>query len=329
MMVVHKASGELEHGHVSDLAGILRRGDLLVVNESRVIPARLFGRRADTGGRVEILLIEGNGQKVDGTDYVEEWDAFYRASGRPRAGTVILIAGGDLRVEVVTVGNDGKVGVRLTAHKPLEKVIEEAGFAPVPPYIKRPAERTSQTDHDKERYQTIYARNPGSIAAPTAGLHFTADLLAELESHGIRRAAITLHVGPGTFKPVKTELVSDHVMESERYEVGKEAAEEIGSVRAAGGRLVAVGSTTVRVLESVTGEHGSVEPSCGRTSLFIYPPYKFKMTDVMMTNFHLPVSSLIMMVSAFAGRELIMKAYAEAIARKYRFYSYGDCMLIL
>jgi S-adenosylmethionine:tRNA ribosyltransferase-isomerase len=321
MMVVHRKSGEIQHRQVVDLPRFLKAGDLLVVNDTRVIPARLFGRKSDTGGRVELLLLEET--------HRDQWECLYRASSPPRAGTVVSLADGKLRGEIMSVGDQGRVGIKLTGERPVVDIVLEAGFPPLPPYIKRPVERTPLAELDRERYQTVYARNPGAIAAPTAGLHFTSELLTALEAQGIKRTAITLHVGPGTFKPVKTDLIEDHVMEPERYLMDEAAAKTINHARHAGERIVAVGSTTVRTLETIAAEHDPLIACSGRSSLFIRPPYDFRIVDVMLTNFHLPKSTLIMMISAFAGKELIFNAYDEAIRQKYRFYSYGDCMLIL
>jgi S-adenosylmethionine:tRNA ribosyltransferase-isomerase len=340
MMVLHRDNGELEHKHVMDLPAYLKAGDLLVVNDTRVIPARVFGRRIDTGGKVELLLLE----KVETGDspvsrhydeavlpfrHEETWDAFYRASGKPKIGMHLRFAGDKLDAEVVSIGREGRIQLTFKGKQPVLEILEEEGFAPVPPYIRRPAQHTALTKCDRQRYQTIYARYPGAVAAPTAGLHFTPELLNILENKGIKRTSITLHVGPGTFKPVKTAIVEDHTMEAERYEVTDKTAELIESTKKNGNKVAAVGSTTVRTLETIMRENNSVVPCSGRTSLFIYPPYHFRVVDIMLTNFHLPESSLLMMVSAFAGRDAIMNAYTEAVAQKYRFYSYGDCMLIL
>lgn len=397
MMVVHRDKREFEHRRVNDLSEYLEAGDLLVVNDTRVIPARVFGHREDTGGKVELLFVEqieypisniqhptsnggiqemphkgeqsatrGKAPKEAGIRHTNRkskivnrksyvWECLYRASRPPRAGTPLSLAGSKLKGEIVGVGEEGHVLLKLSSNRPLFDILEEEGFAPVPPYIKR-VHQPSPINHqpffrlDRERYQTVYARYPGAVAAPTAGLHFTPELLKKLERHGVSIAAVTLHVGLGTFKPVKTEMVENHIMEDERYVVSNEAASAINSVHDAGGRIVAVGTTVVRVLETVASEHGSIAPckglpapatageQAGRTSLFIYPPYEFKIVDAMLTNFHLPRSTLIMMVSAFAcppsgsrraGKDLIFRAYEEAIRQKYRFYSYGDCMLIL
>jgi len=335
MMVVHRGAGAIEHKNVSDLPEYLGTGDLLVVNDTRVIPARVFGRRIDTGGRVELLLVEKQDEcqfrdAVQGNSpSAEIWDCFYRASGRPCAGLKLRFANGKLAGEVLSVRENGRVSIILSGEKSVQEILETDGFAPVPPYIHRLKEQSPESEMDRQCYQTVYALRPGAVAAPTAGLHFTSKLLKALEDKGVRRTAVTLHVGPGTFKPVKTDMVEDHQVESERYEVSRETADLFTSTRQNGGRIIAAGSTTVRTLETVMKERGGVVPCSGRTSLFIYPPYDFKTVDVMLTNFHLPESSLLMMVSALAGRDLIMKAYAEAIQQKYRFYSYGDCMLIM
>jgi len=345
MMVVHRAEGTFEHAHIKDLPGRLRRGDLLVVNNTRVIPARVFGRREDTGGRVELLLIEETGGGV--------WEAFCRMSAEPAQGMRLALARDNMSGEICGVLSGGRVRIRLSAARPVREILDEEGYAPVPPYIKRPPDPASAGEGprsgrsgiaaaDLARYQTVYAKWPGAVAAPTAGLHFTRELLEELHKRGTETTEITLHVGPGTFKPAKTEWVADHRMESERYVVGEQAVADIERARSSGGRVVGVGTTVVRTLESVARERGVVEPCRGRTSLFIHPPFDFRAVDVMLTNFHLPRSTLIMMVSAFAhspslpvgerecaGRELILRAYEEAIREKYRFYSYGDCMLIV
>ena len=269
MMVIHRDRGDFEHKRVVDLPDYLDPGDLLVINDTRVMPARIFGHRTDTGGRVELLLLEGKGkennhdkpQKAPKRESV--WKCMYRASRPPRVGTSLLLAAGKLNGKIIETEKEGIVSIRLVSEKPLLDVLEEDGFAPVPPYIKRNSkveEVDSWKDIDRNRYQTIYARNPGAVAAPTAGLHFTHALLGELEQRGVQRVAVTLHVGPGTFKPVTTERVKDHSMESERYVVSEEAAQTINRVRRTGGRIVAVGSTTVRTLETVKAERGKIVP---------------------------------------------------------------------
>lgn len=334
MMVVDCAGGSIEHRGVRDLPAYLRAGDLMVVNDTRVIAARLFGRRTDTGGRVEILLIE---ETAPG-----EWECFCRASGRPRDGMRLELADGRVRGEVLGRTEIGRLRLRLLSDHPLQDLLDTHGVPPLPPYIRRPPGDMEQARADRARYQTVFARHAGAVAAPTAGLHFDEKLLAALRRAGVGRAAVTLHVGPGTFKPVKADRVEDHVMEPERYVVDATAAGAIARARAAGGRVLAVGSTTVRTLETVAGAHGGDVPACsGRSALFIHPPFDFKVTDMMLTNFHLPKSTLLMMISAWAdwrlrtaaggrgdGCALIRRAYAEAVASRYRFYSYGDCMLL-
>jgi len=324
MMIIQRATGAIEHRHVSDLPGYLRNNDLLVVNDTRVFPARLFGRKLPGGGRIEILLIEPLSDS-------QTWDVLLRSSHVPKPGAQLILADEQIRAEVLEMGHGGHVTLRLSSDRPLMEIIENKGVVPLPPYIKRPRTITDgpQTAEDRQRYQTVYARHTGAVAAPTAGLHFTPELIQSLESIGVRRAAITLHVGPGTFKPVTTPQVEDHPMDSERYVIPSETAALIQDAHARKGRVVAVGSTVARTLETVAAAQGAIIPSAGRSALFIYPPYPFKVVDAMLTNFHLPASTLIMMVCAFAGQALTLDAYRLAVRERYRFYSYGDCMLIL
>lgn len=340
IMVVHRSTGEIEHKRISDLPEYFNQGDLLIVNNTKVFPARIFGYRKDTGGKVELLLV----QEVEGTSsgaHVTCWDCFLKARSRPKAGAVLDLGNGRIRGKVLDVRGQ-RITVQLTTVCPLFEVLEEEGFLPVPPYIKRDyglrntdgnvqdsGKWVDLVNLDRERYQTVYSERRGSIAAPTAGLHFTEQLLGKLASKGVERARITLHVGPGTFKPVAVDVVEEHNMEEEWYEVSNETADNINRTKRSGGRVIAVGSTSVRTLETVAESEGMVRAGTGRTSLFIYPKYEFKTVDVMLTNFHLPRSSLLMMVSALAGKDLVFRAYNEAIREKYRFYSYGDCMLIL
>jgi len=319
MLVVRRQEGTLEHRHFFDLPQYLGKGDLLVVNNTRVIPARVFGRKPATGGKVEILLLE---EILPGT-----WDILLHASRRPKVGSLITLGEGQAAAVLLSDGAKGRATIKIESERPWLEVLKEIGLPPLPPYIKR--SDVSGQREDSERYQTIYAKHPGAVAAPTAGLHFTDEIFQALEKQGVKKAEVTLHVGLGTFRPVAAENVQDHQMEPERYTVLEETAKRIEETKAAGGRIVAVGSTSVRTLESVAAEHGRVVPYSGRSSLFIYPPYPFKVVDVMLTNFHLPKSTLIMMICALAGRELILRAYEEAVKEKYRFYSYGDCMLIL
>ena len=322
MMIVDRQVGSLRHACVRELPAQLKSGDLLVLNDTRVIPARIYGHKADTGGRVELLLIEAVGG--------DEWAALCGASRRPRVGTELIMAGGRILARVTGWGDGGQITVALRTERPVLDLLEEVGVPPLPPYIKRAADRRpDEIRHDREYYQTVYARVPGSVAAPTAGLHLTETLLAEIEARGVAQTSVTLHVGLGTFKPVTFDHVAAHRMEEERFLVSEEAAGIVNRARKAGGRVVAVGSTSVRTLESVADDTGQVTARQGRTGIFIHPPYRFKVVDALLTNFHLPRSTLLMMVSALAGRELMRQAYDEAIRERYRFYSYGDCMLIV
>jgi len=320
MLVVRRAAGTLEHSRVSAIGDFLCRGDLLVVNNTKVIPARIYGVKTETGGAVELLLLEPLGGEV--------WLALCRASHQPRPGTSLLLANGRIRGAIVRQGEAGRIEVRLTSDGPLFDILEQEGEMPLPPYIKRVA-GDGRRASDAERYQTVYASQPGAVAAPTAGLHFTPALLERLAGAGIGKAEVTLHVGIGTFRPVDVEEVREHRMDEERYEIGDQAAAAIRAARGGSGRVVAVGSTSVRTLETVMQRTGVIIAGSGRCDMFIYPPYEFRAVDAMLTNFHQPRSTLLMMVSAFAGIELIRQAYAEAIRERYRFFSYGDCMLML
>lgn len=298
-MVIDHVSGSLGHRSFSDLPGLLKPSDLLVLNDSRVIPARLY----DATGKIEILLLERRDPL--------HWTAMVRPGKKMRAGTTIEVAG--TTATVLEILEDG---TRLLAFS-FPPDLEHYGSMPIPPYFHRPADA-----QDGERYQTVYARDPGSVAAPTAGLHFTPEILDPLP-----HAFVTLHVGAGTFQPVKSDDLSGHRMHREHYALSPETALRINDTKASGGRIVTVGTTTTRVLESQPP--GPLQGTVGSTEIFIHPPYEFQRVDVLLTNFHLPGSTLLMLVSAFAGRDLIMEAYAEAIREKYRFFSYGDCMLIL
>jgi S-adenosylmethionine:tRNA ribosyltransferase-isomerase len=322
MMFLPADGGETRHMTVACLPGLLKAGDLLIVNDTRVVPARLFGRRPDTGGSVELLIVE----ELPGG----EWDAFVKCSGRKRECLRFDVAGGRLCGEVTGPSAAGRFRVRFCGGVDVRKVMEEHGVPPLPPYIKRiAAGRDARSDSDRAAYQTMFARESGAVAAPTAGLHFTPRLAAELTGRGVGIASVTLHVGPGTFKPVSSDDVEGHAMESERFAVPQQTADAVRKARSEGGRVVAVGTTVVRTLETVAATHGSVVEAAGRTSLFIRPPYRFAAVDGLLTNFHLPRSTLLMLVSAFAGRERVMAAYSEAVRLGYRFYSYGDCMVIL
>jgi len=309
-LLVIDAEGEKRHRSIADLPVLLRPGDLLVVNNTRVIPARLFARR-ETGGRVEVLLVE----QMEPL----EWIVLAKPGRHARPGATLSLAEG-LTVEVLDVFDDGRRRVRFS--EPIEPHLDALGHVPLPPYIKRADEAA-----DHERYQTVYAAIPGAIAAPTAGLHFSPDLLNAVRSGGVEIADLTLHVGIGTFKPVTTELVHEHRMEEERYELPPATVDAIERTRAHGGRVVAVGTTVVRTLESAAAS-GTLAAGTGRSSLFITPGYDFRVVDVLLTNFHLPSSTLLMLVCAFGGRQRLLAAYAEAVEARYRFYSYGDAMLL-
>ena len=324
MMVLHRSDGAIEHRHVGDIVDYLDPADLMVFNDTRVFAARAFGRWEDTPGRVEVLFVEPSGLRPGA------WTALCRSSRPMKPGRAMLLAGGEIRATVLErSARDGHVDLALEYDGDFFEILDRTGVPPVPPYIRR-GPGDPRVGLDRERYQTVYARETGAVAAPTAGLHFSEELLRRIDETGARRAFVTLHVGPGTFRPVKTDTVETHVMDSERYEVPERTAALWRETRANGGRVFAVGSTSVRTLETVASEHGGrIEACAGRSSIFIYPPYRFAAVDAMLTNFHLPKSTLLMMVSAFAGRERVLAAYAEAIREKYRFYSYGDCMLMV
>lgn len=311
-LLVMQGSGAARHRHTRDLPDILRPGDLLVVNDTRVLAARLFGKRRQGGGKVELLLAEKLGPTT--------WEALAKPGRRLRPGTEVDLDRG-LTATAEDKGDDGRFRFRFSEE--VEPHLETSGHMPLPPYIKR----QDEVD-DRQAYQTVYAEHPGAIAAPTAGLHFDADILDRLSARGIQRAAVTLHVGLGTFKPVTAKLVHEHQMDSERYVISPATAAAIHATRAAGGRIVAVGTTVVRTLESAVRQLGPDLTGEGRTELFITPGFDFRVVDVLMTNFHLPKSTLLMLVSAFAGRHDVLAAYAEAVEAGYRFYSYGDAMLL-
>ncbi len=313
LMVLDKTDGGIEHRHFRDIIEYLDPGDCLVMNNTRVIPARLHGVKEGSGGRIEFLLLK----RLD----INTWNVILKPGKRARTGARFVFGDGLLRAEIIEVKPDGNRIVRFEYDGVWEELLDRLGEMPLPPYIKEKLE-------DKERYQTVYSKIEGSAAAPTAGLHFTNELLDEIKKNGVNTAYLTLHVGLGTFRPVSVENVEDHVMHTEHYEVTPEAAEIINKTREAGGRIIAVGTTSVRTLETVADENGFMRPEIGDTSIFIYPGYKFKITDRIITNFHLPESTLLMLVSAFAGKENIFKAYETAVKEKYRFFSFGDAMII-
>ncbi|MFH0907423.1 MAG: tRNA preQ1(34) S-adenosylmethionine ribosyltransferase-isomerase QueA [bacterium] len=320
MMVLHRDDGRIEHRVFSDLPDYLQAGDLLILNNTRVIPARIFGKKSGSGGKVEFLMLEEVQAGV--------WDVLMRCRRRPGVGGEIILGDGHARAVLLEDGEMGRARVRIDSPVPVLDLLEKYGEPPLPPYIQRSA-ISDQKSEDRERYQTVYAKQPGAVAAPTAGLHFTPEVFERLRAKGVDRAEVTLHVGLGTFRPVTTARIEEHRMEAERYEIREETARNVAETKSRSGRVVAVGSTAVRTLEACSPFFSAAEKKEGRTALFIRPPYEFKVVDAMLTNFHLPKSTLIMMVSALAGRELIFRAYEEAIREKYRFFSYGDCMLIL
>ena len=322
LMVLDRATGNVEHSQFADLPRFLRRGDLLVVNKTRVFAARLLGHRTPTGGNVECLLIGRADQ--DGV-----WQALMHPGQKLKPGAVVRFEGdaGAIVGEVLEQHYFGRRSIRLSAESggDVDGLIDALGHVPLPPYIKRP-----DTTADRERYQTVFAEVRGSVAAPTAGLHFTREILDTLSAAGIEQAAITLHVGYGTFKPVRSTVVEEHVVDPEHYEIDVAAATAIACAKRDGRRVVAVGTTTTRALEDAARRGGgAVSNGAAEATTFICPGYQFRVVDSLITNFHVPKSSLLLLVSAFAGRERILNAYREAVARRYRFYSYGDAMLIL
>lgn len=316
MLVVRAGNPELEHRSIADFPFELNPEDLVVLNDARVIPARLFADPLPgMERRIEILLARDRGDGV--------WEALSKPARRIAEGDVLRFSG-DLSARVVSRLERGRIVIAFEkTAEALLSILETVGRAPLPPYIRRDA-----TDADRERYQTVYASAPGAVAAPTAGLHFTDDILAAIRNRGIPIERITLHVGLGTFRPVEAENIQDHVMDVERFEIPESTAEAVQRAKAAGGRVVAIGTTTVRALESAADEAGRLSPGSSETGIFIVPGYSFRVVDALVTNFHLPESTLLMLVSAFAGVETIRRAYREAIAQRYRFYSYGDCMFM-
>ncbi|MFI5262876.1 MAG: tRNA preQ1(34) S-adenosylmethionine ribosyltransferase-isomerase QueA [Candidatus Kapaibacterium sp.] len=318
LLVLHKTSGEIEDKKFTDLAEYLKSGDALVLNETRVIPARLSGIRETTGAQIEIFLLH---KQADRTD---TWHTLAMPAKKVKLGERIII-NDDLSGEVTEELAEGERIVKFfSGMGKVEEAIEKAGAMPIPPYLKRDSEPI-----DRERYQTIFARINGAVAAPTASLHFTDELLKQIEAKGVAIVKVLLHVGLGTFRPVEVEDIREHTMHAEYFEVSEEAAEKINAVKKNGRRIIAVGTTAARTLESAANDEGKVIAQSGETSIFIYPPYKFKIVNALITNFHQPRSTLLMMISAFAGYENVMNAYRHAIEEKYRFLSYGDAMLLL
>lgn len=314
LLKMNRETGEIEHRHFYNLCDYLKKGDLLVLNDSRVLPARLYGVKKETGSNIEFLLLEQKGDKV--------WEIICRPGKKAKVGAEFIFGDGKLTATVTEVKDDGNRIVKFDCEGSFFAALDEIGQMPLPPYI------THKLD-DKERYQTVYSKELGSAAAPTAGLHFTNEMLEEIKAMGVDIAYVTLHVGLGTFRPVKEDDILDHKMHSEHYELCSETADKINRTKQNGGRVIAVGTTSCRTLESMTLQNGLVKPSEGYTDIFIYPGYKFKLLDGLITNFHLPESTLIMLVSAFAGYENTMNAYKIAVEEKYRFFSFGDAMLIL
>lgn len=313
LLTLNKETGETEHHHFYELPSFLRPGDCLVLNDSRVLPARLIGKRQPTGGTCEVMLLIDRGEK--------NWECLVRPGKKLREGAVISFGEGRLTAQVTKVLDNGNRLVRFDYEGIFLEILEQLGKMPLPPYIKEELE-------DAERYQTVYSREVGSAAAPTAGLHFTKELLASIEAMGVRLCYVTLHVGLGTFRPVKVDDVDQHEMHSEYCTISAETAAIINQTKREGGRVICVGTTSCRTIESWAGEDGTLQESAGWTNIFIYPGYRFKVMDCLVTNFHLPESTLVMLVSALAGREHVLAAYQEAVQERYRFFSFGDAMFI-
>ncbi len=313
LMVLDRTTGEVSHHIFREIVDFLNPGDCLVVNNTKVIPARLYGTRVGTDAKIEVLLLKRRSEQV--------WETLVKPGKKCRPGTQISFGDGRLVGEVTDVVEDGNRLIRFSYEGIFEEILDELGQMPLPPYITHPLK-------DKDRYQTVYAKYDGSAAAPTAGLHFTPELLEQIRKKGVSIAEVTLHVGLGTFRPVKVENVDEHHMHSEFYEVSEETAALVNTARKNGGRVVCVGTTSCRTIESAADEDGTLHAKSGWTEIFIYPGYRFKILDALITNFHLPESTLLMLVSALAGREQILAAYEEAVREKYRFFSFGDAMLI-
>ena len=316
LMVLDKETGEIEHKIFRDIVDYLKPGDCLVVNDTKVIPARLIGTKVDTGAAIEVLLLKRLEDRQD------TWEVLVKPGKKAKVGAKISFGEGKLIGEVIDIVEEGNRLIQFTYDGIFEEILDELGQMPLPPYITHKLE-------DKNRYQTVYAKHEGSAAAPTAGLHFTTELLEKIKAMGVNIARVTLHVGLGTFRPVKVENILDHHMHSEFYVIDEKAAETINETKKNGGRIIAVGTTSTRTLETVADENGMLRACSGWTDIFIYPGYKFKAIDGLITNFHLPESTLLMLVSALYSREKILEAYKVAVEERYRFFSFGDAMLIL
>ncbi|MFG6339043.1 MAG: tRNA preQ1(34) S-adenosylmethionine ribosyltransferase-isomerase QueA [Lachnospiraceae bacterium] len=314
LLVLNRKTGAVEHHTFKEIMNYVRSGDCLVLNNTKVIPARLMGVKEDTGAAIEVLLLKRRDNDV--------WETLVKPGKKARPGAKIVFGDGCLRAEVLDVVEEGNRLIRFDYEGIFEEVLDRLGEMPLPPYITHRLQ-------DKNRYQTVYAKYEGSAAAPTAGLHFTEELLAQIEEMGVNIAYVTLHVGLGTFRPVKADNILEHHMHSEHYEVTPETAELINRTKESGGRVICVGTTSCRTVESAADENGRVQPGCGDTEIFIYPGYRFKALDCLITNFHLPESTLVMLVSALAGRENVLAAYREAVEERYRFFSFGDAMLVI
>ncbi|MDD2979652.1 MAG: tRNA preQ1(34) S-adenosylmethionine ribosyltransferase-isomerase QueA [Hespellia sp.] len=314
LLVLDKNTGEVEHHVFKEITSYLKEGDCLVINDTKVLPARLIGSRVGTDARIEVLLLKRKENDI--------WETLVKPGKKAKVGTKISFGEGLLVGEVVAVVEEGNRLIQFTYEGIFEEILDQLGQMPLPPYI------THQLQ-DKNRYQTVYAKHTGSAAAPTAGLHFTPQLLEEIEEKGIEIARVTLHVGLGTFRPVKVDDILDHHMHSEFYQIDQDAADKINRAKESGHRVICVGTTSCRTVESAAKENGRIEPCSGWTEIFIYPGYQFKVLDCLITNFHLPESTLIMLVSALAGREHVLEAYRQAVEERYRFFSFGDAMLIV
>ena len=313
LMHLNKETGEYEHGHFRDILKYLKPGDCLVINDTKVIPARLYGSKVGTDAAIEILLLKRRENDI--------WETLVKPGKKCKVGTVISFGDGILTGEVVDIVDEGNRLIQFHYDGIFEEILDQLGEMPLPPYITHQLE-------DKNRYQTVYAKHSGSAAAPTAGLHFTPELLKEIEEKGVQIARVTLHVGLGTFRPVKVDNILEHHMHSEFYQIEEEAAEKINRAKESGHRVICVGTTSCRTIESAADKNGKLHATNGWTEIFIYPGYEFKVLDCLITNFHLPESTLVMLVSALAGREQVLSAYEEAVKEKYRFFSFGDAMFI-